>query len=95
MGRRGCGHRLPRGTPGPVKTGGSPDCNSFLFAVDRTLATPILALVTTPASDDLMTARKRVISAALNQRNPSPELVKALNRYLTLARHELAPKEDK
>jgi hypothetical protein len=50
--------------------------------------------VTTELSSSVRTARKRVISAALSQRHPSRELVRALNHYLTLARHELAVKND-
>ena len=46
--------------------------------------------MTTPRSDPLDTARKRVLTAALLQRNPSPELVRALNRYLRIAKHQLA-----
>ena len=35
-------------------------------------------------------ALRRVVSAALDQRNPSVALVKALNVYLRLADHKLA-----
>ena len=38
-------------------------------------------------SDDLAVRTSKLVSAALDQRNPSPELVKQLNRYLLVTHH--------
>jgi hypothetical protein len=49
--------------------------------------------VTTPLSDVLETARKRLLTAALDERDSSPRLVTAVNRVLVLTAHPLALKD--
>ena len=55
---------------------------------------PNMAPMTTVLSARLETARKRLVTAALDQRHPSPELVRELNRYLVAVRHPAALAED-
>ena len=43
--------------------------------------------MSTPLSAKAKTALKRLITAALDERNPSKRLVRAVNRYLTLTEH--------
>jgi hypothetical protein len=40
-------------------------------------------------SSDLALRTTKLVNAALDQRNPSPELMKELNRYLDVTKHPL------